>query len=284
MENYSLKLINRKEHAMMLRGRLKHFTLIELLVVIAIIAILASLLLPTLSKARESGRSSLCISNLQQIGRAITMYADDSDSWGPPSFGNLNTANKLLYIPNFWLTGTNSLTYQYYHLLMHYNYLPRPDRPIAAGSSDVNKIDYPSGVSVASVNSIMACPSEYDLMNHANLYGYGINTFLGGNAPSESLANRLWRPMKIFKVPSKIFMVADRHYARTTGSYNAHPVLDGSTGGRNPRYRHNRAANMLYADGHIGRIANTSSNNAGSRWRNYIYEIITTDPLANDNN
>lgn len=78
------------------------FTLIELLVVIAIIGILAAMLLPALNKAREKGRSAVCISNLHQIGLAIRFYMDDNNGWLPaPSYPNGVTWPKALgsYVP-----------------------------------------------------------------------------------------------------------------------------------------------------------------------------------------
>ncbi len=74
------------------------FTLIEMLVVIAIIAILASFLLPALSRAKEAGKSSACLSNLHQLGLALQMYVNDNN-------------NRLPVMRDFSLTTSNPPPY-----------------------------------------------------------------------------------------------------------------------------------------------------------------------------
>ena len=90
--------------------RPRSFTLIELLIVIAIIAILAGMLLPALSKAKQKAQAVLCTSNLKQVAQVVQIYADDSDDFFPgntinaPTFYAFNLYKKTGYMPNMNIT------------------------------------------------------------------------------------------------------------------------------------------------------------------------------------
>jgi len=79
-------------------ARLLAFTLVELLVVIAIVGILAGILIPVIGKIRESGRRTVCLSNVRQIGLALLAYGNDNKGWGPVTrtnrgLGSMRTGN-----------------------------------------------------------------------------------------------------------------------------------------------------------------------------------------------
>ena len=61
------------------------FTLVELLVVMAIVGVLAAILFPALTKAKEAARISECLSNIRQVGKALHLYMDQYDSHFPPA-------------------------------------------------------------------------------------------------------------------------------------------------------------------------------------------------------
>jgi prepilin-type N-terminal cleavage/methylation domain-containing protein/prepilin-type processing-associated H-X9-DG protein len=85
------------------RPKTHAFTLVELLVVIGIIAVLIAILLPALSKARKAAQSTSCLSNLKQVGVAMTMYATDNKGFLPIWADYLDTSQPTYSYPVSWV-------------------------------------------------------------------------------------------------------------------------------------------------------------------------------------
>ncbi len=105
--------------------RHRGFTLIELLVVISILALLVSISLPALARARQAGLNIQCMNQMRQLNLAQTMYADDNQSYFPPAKGAAVTA--IESYDGFW--PNNSLLP--YVSDLPFSHAPYPDLPQA---------------------------------------------------------------------------------------------------------------------------------------------------------
>jgi len=195
---------------------IKGFTLIELLVVIAIIALLAGILFPVFSRARESARGAQCQSNLKQIGAACLMYAQDWDGLLP----RCQTNNQL------W--DYQIITYVNYDLANMYS-----------------RKDY----------SIFHCPSgnQNPGINSYRSRGYSYNRYIGETdykdasniASLETPSNTLLAVDSINPAAGVLIEGATR-----PGLVNA-PFVDADRAVTGVCYRHHEKANVVFCDGHV---------------------------------
>ncbi len=175
------------------------FTLIELLVVIAIIAILASLLLPALSRAKEKAKAAFCLNNLKQWGLATQLYATDNNDYLPPD----GTPNP----------GESSTNTGWYVQLPQILSLPR-----------YHDMPWRTNADAAVGRSLWICPSNPRKSNGLNLFHYCLNENVNGTG-----TNNL--PVKLVTIrrPTAVVWLFDSKNLPAVGTPNyVHTNLHGA--------------------------------------------------------
>jgi prepilin-type N-terminal cleavage/methylation domain-containing protein/prepilin-type processing-associated H-X9-DG protein len=226
----------------------RRFTLIELLVVIAIIGILAAMLLPALSRARENARKISCVSNLKQIGLMQLMYLDSHEGWFCPLI-QWEGGWDATYDSNWQMTQPGLLA-----------------KGLGA-QEDATK------------SKVYQCPSATDYIKTYDYVppfaGYGYNECLGYDCWN----NVRKQSAKITEVlvPARTMMNADGGYLNgdkyQPTSYLRTPYEGGMGWGANNTagtsdFRHMKNANAVYVDGHAasqGRIHRVGAAGDGVR-------------------
>jgi len=212
------------------RNRRKGFTLIELLVVVAIIAILAAMLLPALSQARERARQATCMSNLKQFSLIFSMYVNDYDGYLPTSRENVNN--------NRW-----------YHILVNWGGVKAPGAPAPWGN-DL----YQRAPSVWECPTVKRWPLNYKPFG---AYGWGaiyMSYMLNRDVCFYDSHIDDWQGLRIdrIKSPAKMILLVEGNRYHTQ-MYGSDQYLDPNNPSVRVAYRHNKGANALYVDGSVRR-------------------------------
>ncbi len=124
------------------------FTLIELMIVMAVIAVLASITLPAVARARSAGKSTVCASNLRQWGLATHAYTSDHDDFLPPDGSPNGTSTK-----SGWYI----------------------DLPKALSIPTYAELDWPLNPDVTPPPGLWVCPGSTNRSNGRNLFFYCLN-------------------------------------------------------------------------------------------------------------
>jgi prepilin-type N-terminal cleavage/methylation domain-containing protein/prepilin-type processing-associated H-X9-DG protein len=209
-------------------SKARGFTLIELLVVIAIIAILAAILFPVFSRARENARRSSCQSNLKQIGLGVAQYTQDYDE---------------RYIPNQEARGATFVTVlQPYIKSTQLFICPSGSQTPSSDNSAANgtKTDYKW---VANGTGLTTAFAQNQSEGH-----YGFNSSFYGVAAGIAMS-------EVTK-PAETAMIFDSSWYEADSLFLYNAVYDAA--------RHLDSSNFLYADGHVKAVANLQSRGSTS--------------------
>lgn len=199
----------------------KLFTLIELLVVIAIIAILASMLLPALGRARASARTISCLNNTRTINNGVRLYVDNNDEFFPQSTGP-NSSYPMWFNFVYWSYSGDSLKYP-----------------------EFNK-------NVYGYAKYYKCP-EYRYKANPNhvTFAYGYNQNLANEFPNtdNKFPPRPRPRLSAVRRPSQVFVVGDGSDNGNGGSSGWGSTIDFRQANMLGD-RHNQRASVAYVDGH----------------------------------
>ena len=227
------------------------FTLIELLVVIAIISILASMLLPVLSRAKDRASRIACLNNLGQWGLALNMYLDENNQVFPDfSIANNTPGARGGYDQdNILWTDLASFAAAGYGNSAWFNALPPYVSQNALWQYAANPSNYVSGHSIFTCPTARFIPGEVDPLNRV-AFNYGIN-FKGTNGLIP--LSGLFKATQVLHSSSFVFFSDVRANSREVPFFGANPLNDlGAPRGslNHLSSRHNAGANLTFLDGH----------------------------------